>query len=125
MADKKCLKCGKVHEGKCKTKKGSYGLGPEEIEDDLLDDEITVTGAEEGSMNERTEFNVDLDMKGMSDEKKQSALEKFRKNAAEAKKRKEYKDNNDKLRSETRAKGIRFYDSKGSGYIRKGKKHYD
>ena len=31
----------------------------------------------------------------------------------------------DKLRSDTRSKGVKFYDKKGTGRIKDGKKHYD
>ena len=31
----------------------------------------------------------------------------------------------EKLRSDTKKKGVKFYDSKGTGRIRDGKKHYD
>ena len=31
----------------------------------------------------------------------------------------------DKLRSDTRTKGVKFYDKKGTGRIKDGKKHYD
>ena len=31
----------------------------------------------------------------------------------------------DKLRKDTREKGIKFYDKKGSGRVKDGKKHYD
>ena len=108
-----CPKCKKRHKGKCKTKKGSYGLGPEEVDDGVLEDEILDTASEEGSMNEsyRTE---------------RKALDSFRDAAKAAKERQEKrKKENADLVAQTRQKGVRFYDSKGSGYIRKGKKHYD
>ena len=31
----------------------------------------------------------------------------------------------DKFRSDTRSKGVKFYDKKGTGRIKDGKKHYD
>lgn len=128
MAKEKCPKCKKVHDGKCKTKKGGYGLSPEELEQDesevgSLDSVENPLG--DDAMNERREFNVDIDMKGMSGEKKRKALDDFRTAAAEAKKRNQRKDEDSKLRAQTREKGVRFYDKRGSGYIRKGKKHYD
>ena len=38
---------------------------------------------------------------------------------------KKMKDQKDKLYKDTKTKGVRFYDSKGSGYMKGGKKKYD
>jgi hypothetical protein len=38
---------------------------------------------------------------------------------------KNMKDKKNKLYSDTRKKGVRFYDKKGSGYMKDGKKTYD
>ena len=35
------------------------------------------------------------------------------------------KDQKEKLYRDTKTKGVRFYDSKGSGYMKGGKKKYD
>ena len=35
------------------------------------------------------------------------------------------KDQKEKLYKDTKTKGVRFYDSKGSGYMKVGKKKYD
>lgn len=35
------------------------------------------------------------------------------------------KDQKEKLYKDTKTKGVRFYDSKGSGYMKGGKKKYD
>ena len=62
---------------------------------------------------------------GMSTEKKTKSLEKFKAAADDAKKRKKYKDENDELAVTRMKKGVKFYDSKGSGYLKGGKKVYD
>lgn len=115
-------KCCKTEEKK--RKKGMYGL---EDHDDDGGDESSQTdgGTPQDSANESREFNVDTDMKDMSSTKKQKAMDAFRERSAEAKKRKADKDKKDELTSERLSKGIRFYDKKGSGYIKGGKKTYD
>lgn len=127
MAKKElCPKCGKKHDGKCKPKKGSYGLDQTEIDDDAQ--EINTLGGsleDSSSMSERREFNVDIDMKDMSSENKKRALDDFRRAANEAKKRKADQEKNAAVRAQRREKGMRFYDKKGSGYIVNGKKKYD
>lgn len=103
-----------------KRKKGMYGLDDEGDRDDATEDN--------GAMpqdNTNEELNPDIHMKGMSREKKQRAMDKFRERSKEAAKRKEDKERKSDLAHERRTKGIRFYDAKGSGYIRDGKKVYD
>ena len=111
-------KCCKTEEKK--RKKGMYGLEDEGDRDDATEDN--------GSMpqdNANEELNPDVHLKDMSNEKKQKAMDSFRERSAEAAKRKKDKDRSDELSSERLTKGIRFFDSKGSGYIKKGKKSYD
>jgi len=117
------------HKKKCcsteekKRKKGMYGLQDEDGEGDESSQENG--GMPQDSANEAREFNVDTDMKDMSSTKKQKAMDAFRQRSSEAKKRKADKDKKDELTSERMSKGIRFFDKKGSGYIKGGKKQYD
>jgi hypothetical protein len=60
----------------------------------------------------------------ISSKRDQKDLEK-EKNKKKKEKEEKYKKSLEDLRSETREKGIKFYDKKGSGYIRDGQKHYD
>ena len=113
-------KCCKTEEKK--RKKGMYGLEDEGDRDDASEDNGTMP---QDNQNEAREFNVDLDMKDMSREKKQRAMDAFRERSKEAAKRKKEKAENDNLRMDTMKKGVRFFDKKGSGYIKDGKKKYD
>ena len=70
--------------------------------------------------------DADKSMQGASREKKEKTLSAFKSAADDAKKRQANKQKNDDLAMLTRKKkGVRFYDSKGSGYLRGGKKTYD
>jgi hypothetical protein len=60
----------------------------------------------------------------ISSSEDQKDLEKERAKRKKAKTEK-YKKSLESLRDETREKGIRFYDKKGSGYIKDGQKQYD
>jgi len=60
----------------------------------------------------------------ISSKEEQEQLEKER-NKRKKERSEKYKAHLEKLRGETREKGVRFYDKKGSGYIRDGKKVYD
>lgn len=60
----------------------------------------------------------------ISSKKDQEDLEKERTEKKKEKQEK-YKKSLESLRDETRKKGVRFYDKKGSGYIKDGQKHYD
>jgi hypothetical protein len=60
----------------------------------------------------------------ISSKEDQEQLEK-EKNKRKKERSEKYKAHLEKLRGETREKGVRFYDKKGSGYIRDGKKVYD
>lgn len=130
----KCEKCGKKHaEGsKCPQPKGSYGLaylGKDDDEQNSGTEENAGVGAE-GGLGEaikmpRAPQDSDRSMKGASKEKKQKKMDEFKKAADEAKKRQSDKKRSDELYMERRKKGIRFYDAKGSGYMKGGKKHYD
>ena len=144
MANEKrrCKECeGKGEDCKCpepKRKKGYYGLEKWDNDDendhpdgpqDALDGGMG-GGEGGGAMGEavkmpRAPQDSDKSMEGMSREKKQKRLSDFRAAAGEAKKRQGDEDRKAELASERRTKGIRFYDAKGSGYIKGGKKHYD
>ena len=100
-----------------------YGLQDEDSEGDESSQENG--GMPQDSANEERQLNPDTDLKDMSSDSKKRAMDAFRERSAEAKKRKSDKDNKDKLASERMTKGIRFFDKKGSGYIKKGKKSYD
>ena len=69
--------------------------------------------------------DADKSMQGMSSEKKKKNLDSFRAAAADAKKRQGDKDRKDELAVQRMRKGVRFYDAKGSGYLKGGKKTYD
>ena len=114
-------KCCKTEEKK--RKKGMYGLQDEDSEGDESSQENG--GMPQDSANEERQLNPDTDLKDMSSDSKKRAMDAFRERSAEAKKRKSDKDNKDKLASERMTKGIRFFDKKGSGYIKGGKKRYD
>ena len=73
----------------------------------------------------RAPQDSDRDMKGISPEKKKKKLDDFRAAASDAKKRQGDQKRKDELYMERKRKGIRFYDSKGSGYMKGGKKEYD
>ena len=132
---KRCKECeGKGKDCKCpdKAKKGFYGLERYYGDDDNHQSPISQDegGSAEGGMSEaikmpRAPQDSDKGMMGASKEKKQRKMSEFKKAADEAKKRQADKDRSDALYSERRTKGIKFYDAKGSGYIKGGKKHYD
>ena len=73
----------------------------------------------------RAPQDSDKDMQGISTEKKRKKLSDFKDAVAAAKKRQGDEDRKHELAKERRTKGIKFYDAKGSGYIKGGKKHYD
>ena len=136
--EKKCKEC-KKEEKDCRCKKpgriGWYGLEKDDKDDattdhDQMADAVTNGGMEGGAMGEAVKMpeapqDSDKDMQGMSTEKKQKKLSAFRAAADDAKKRQGDEDRKAELAQTRRTKGIRFYDSKGSGYIKGGKKHYD
>lgn len=129
---KRCKECeGMGDECKCpkKAKKGYYGLERYGDEDDHgYDDASMDSGDGGGAMGESVkmpEAPSDASTEGMSTEKKEKSLDKFKAAASDAKKRQKYKDENDELAVTRMKKGVRFYDSKGSGYLRDGKKTYD
>lgn len=98
-------KCCKTEEKK--RKKGMYGLEDEGDRDDASEDNGSMP---QDNANEELDFTP----------KKRKAMDQFRERIAEANERKKHKD-----RSEPMTEGIRFYDSKGAGYIKKGKRSYD
>lgn len=129
--EKRCKECeGKGKECKCPPKsmrKGYYGLhdynGDEEHEAITPGESLESMG--EAIKEPRKPQDSDRGMKGMSRQKKEKKMSEFKKAAEEAKKRKADKARSDELYMERRKKGVKFYDAKGSGYIRDGKKHYD
>lgn len=114
-------KCCKTEEKK--RKKGMYGLDDEEDSGDEASQENG--GMPQDSANEERQLNPDTDLKDMSSDNRKRAMDAFRERSDEAKKRKADKNKKDELASERMTKGIRFFDKKGSGYIKKGKKSYD
>mgnify|MGYP006238903839 CR=1 FL=1 len=136
MANEEETKCSYTPEGedcpkhgkKCckseekKRKKGMYGLDDEGDRDDASEDNGSMP---QDNANEARELIPDVHLKGMSSEKKKKAMDKFRERSSEAAKRKKDKETKNNLAHERMTKGIRFFDSKGSGYIRDGKKNYD
>ena len=120
---KVCDNCGE-HEKDCNCKykkyaKGSYGLDDRRGDDD---DESDQTNAQMGGMDESLKAPK---LDGISPEKKKKKLDAFKAQADEAKAREKDKDKKHSLYKERKTKGIRFYDAKGSGYIKGGKKTYD
>lgn len=139
MSDGKnyCDKCGKEKkkDHKCKgMPKGSYGLGLRFSNDEDRDEADMVTDANAGdgggAMGEavrmpRAPQDSDKQMQGMSSEKKSKRMDEFKAASDAAKKRLGDQKRKDELYKERKTKGVKFYDSKGSGYIRQGKKHYE
>ena len=131
---KKCEKCGQKHreDTRCPQPKGSYGLaylGDRDDEDNPGTDDTAGSGTE-GGLGEAIKIpkppqDSDKGMMGASKEGKKRKMSEFKKAADEAKKRQADQDRKDELYMERRKKGIRFYDAKGSGYMKGGKKHYD
>ena len=129
---KRCKECeGMGDDCKCpkKPRKGYYGLDDHGDEDNNGYDDAGIDGSDGGgAMGESIkmpEAPSDASTQGMSTEKKTKSLEKFKAAADDAKKRKKYKDENDELAVTRMKKGVKFYDSKGSGYLKDGKKVYD
>jgi hypothetical protein len=132
---KRCKECEKMGDDcKCpkKNKGGRYGwFGFDNDTTQDSDDHGNESGGDGGGgMGEGVNTPVapsetDKSMKDMSSEKKKKNLDSFRAAADDAKKRQKYKDENDELAVTRMKKGVRFYDAKGSGYIKGGKKTYD
>ncbi len=129
--DKKhCKKCDKSKTD-CTCPKGSkgryYTLDHRDMEDTTMDSDH---GMEDGGMSEgirmpKAPSDADKNMKDMSGESRRKTLADFKAAASNAKKRQKYKDENDDLAVTRMKKGVRFYDKKGSGYLKGGKKTYD
>lgn len=123
---KQCDNCGE-NEKDCnckykKIKKGSYGL------DTIIgDDDDNDQGGNAGmdGMAEALKEPSHKQLDGFSKEKREKKLSAFKAQASEAKARGKDKARKAELASERSAKGIRFYDAKGSGYMKGGKKTYD
>lgn len=127
--EKRCKECeGKGKECEC-PKKGYYGL-ERRSHDEEDNHESPIAQDEGGGVSEAVKMprepqNTDRHMKGISPEKKKKKLADFKAASDEAKKRQGDQDRKAELAKERRTKGIRFYDAKGSGYIKGGKKEYD
>lgn len=130
-----CEKCGKEKKKNHKCKgypKGSYGLGMRHYGDDEKDEADMVNdgdgaggGMAEALKMPRAPQDSDRHMQGMSKQKKEKKMADFKAAADDAKKRLSDKKRSDELYKERRTKGVRFYDAKGSGHIKDGKKVYD
>lgn len=129
-----CEKCGKEKkkDHKCKgMPKGSYGLGLRFSDDEDKDEaDIVTAGGDDGGVSEaikmpRAPQDSDKDMQGISAQRRKRKLADFKAASDEAKKRQSDKERSDELHRERVTKGVRFYDAKGSGYLKGGKKHYD
>ena len=137
MAKRKCKECeGMGSDCKCPPKnskkgnRGYSGLNGRDMDDSSMDGDHMDYSGDGGGMSEairmpKAPSDADKSMKDTSREKREKTLSNFRAAADDAKKRQKYKDENDDLRSTTIKKGVRFYDKKGSGYIKGGKKTYD
>ena len=130
---KRCKECeGMGDDCKCppKPKKGYYGLERDNDDDHDMDYSEIGGGDGGGAMGEAVKMpqapsDADKHTQGMSTEKKKKNLEKFKAAASEAQKRQSDQDRKDELAVTRMKKGVRFYDSKGSGYLKGGKKTYD
>ena len=137
MAKKECKKCKKFKdECECPTplRKGWYGLHPDDDKEGEGTDTdigaIAGAGGGEGGLGEavrmpRAPQDSDKDMQGISSDKKRKKLADFTAASKEAKKRQSDENRKAELADIRRKRGIKFYDAKGSGYIKGGKKHYD
>ena len=129
---KKCKECeGMGDDCKCPKKSkggrgGWFGYGDyDQDHDDHSDGGDGGGGMGEAVKMPTAPSDADRTMKDMSSEKKKKNPDAFKSAADDAKKRQANKQKNDDLYVERKKKGIRFYDSKGSGYLKGGKKTYD
>ncbi len=130
---KRCKECeGMGKDCKCPKKgKGGYFGFDRDMDDYTMDSgHGDDGGGDGGGMSEgirmpKAPSDADKSMQGASREKKEKTLSAFKAAADDAKKRQANKQKNDDLYVERKKKGIRFYDSKGSGYLKGGKKTYD
>lgn len=113
--DTECPKCGKRNCKDHKPKKGYYGLEDQDRDDDGSEDIGT-------SEDEGTTTSESTDLSGRERGKK---METFRKDRDEAAARNKDRQQKDDLKITLIKKGVRFYDKKGSGYLKGGKKTYD
>lgn len=126
--EKRCKECeGQGKDCEC-PKKGYYGLDRRHHDDE--DNHESPIAQDEGGMSEAVRMpakptDADNHMKGVSKQRKEKKMADFKKASDEAKKRQADKNRKGELAQERRTKGIRFYDAKGSGYMRGGKKEYD
>ena len=130
---KRCKECeGMGKDCKCPKKgKGGYFGFDRDMDDYTMDSGHGESGGGDGGgMSEdikmpKAPSDADKSMKDMSSDKKKKTLDDFKSAADDAKKRQKYKDENDDLAVTRMKKGVRFYDKKGSGYLKGGKKSYD
>ena len=131
--EKRCKECeGIGKDCKCPKKgKGGYFGFDRDMDDYTMDSGHGESGGGDGGgMSEgikipKAPSDADKSMKDASREKKEKTLSSFKSAVNDAKKRQKYKDENDELAVTRMKKGVRFYDKKGSGYLKDGKKSYD
>ena len=126
--ERRCKECeGMGKECKCpdKPKKGYYGLEDHDGDDATMDPDMPQTTVGEAIKMPRAPQDSDRDMKGISSQKKKKKMSEFKAAVDDAKRRQGDADRKSELAHERRTKGIRFYDAKGSGYMKGGKKVYD
>jgi len=126
-----CKKCEKSKKECTCPERRRYGLYGLDVHDrDDHDGETPVEGGmtDGGAMGEAIKMPKapgQKELGGMSSDHKKKKLQDFRAQVDDAKKRQSDQKRKDDLYMTRKKRGIKFYDAKGSGYIKDGKKQYD